>query len=108
MEQVIESEEAQRQLIVSGLHDLIAFIEDNPHFPVDQLSMEVNLDLRPEEMPTIFADRSAVYVGWEPCEYERRIDVTPSLRRWTWEKREGLRAFFGNGQIKLQWTTAVK
>ena len=105
MREISESEVQERRLIVTGLRDLAKFIKANPHFPVDQVTMDVNLTTRSDDMPDpSFASLFALCDTWEQYEYDLQKHVTPSLSRWIWEKRKGWRAFFGNGQVVARWS----
>ena len=105
MREISESEVVERRLVVAGLRDLAKFIEANPHFPVGDIVMDVNLVTRPDDMPDpSFASLSALCGDWEEYDYDFQKHVTPSLSRWVWEKRKGWRAFFGNGQGVARWS----
>ena len=105
MREISESEAQERRLIVTGLRDLAKFIEANPHFPIGQVVMDVDLVVRPEDMPDpSYASLFALCDAWEEYEYELQRHITPSLARWIWEKRKGWRAFFGSGQVVARWS----
>jgi hypothetical protein len=105
MREISESEAEERRLVVTGLRDLAKFIEANPHFPVGEVVMDVNLIARPDDMPDpSFASLFALCDTWERYEYDFQRHVTPSLARWVWEKRKGWRAFFGHGQVVARWS----
>jgi hypothetical protein len=94
--EIVESEATERRLTIEGLHELARFIEDNPGFPVGEVVMNVDLVLRPDDMPNP-ADGSGSHGDWETHPHDFQCHVTPSLSRWIWEKRNGWRCYFGSG-----------